>query len=340
MRTIRNKSRVKSFPVNRANLFVLFGLTASIFLVGTVFAAEEYPSRPVTIYSGMSPGAAAGVSAQIFCDAVQKYLAKPQPFLVNFKPGANGMVAFDFFMKQPTDGYTLFWLTPENTLSMAKDPQKFSYSLKDVHFIGTLAYSPFVMAVKKDSPYKTFEDFVDFARKNPGDFSIGLTGIGAQNHLVAELLMMKLGIKLTLAPFAGGAPAVVALLGGHISCYIGSIGSMSAHLKPEGMLKALVNFDSKRAPELPDVPTYKEKGLDIERVTYMVCLARKGTPKPVLDTLAKVFKQSAEEVNVKTTLVKAGFVPQYLGPEETEKKVMDDFATASVVFKKLGLAGK
>jgi len=72
----------------------------------------------------------------------------------------------------------------------------------------------------------------------------------------------------------------------------------------------------------------------------MVCLARKGTPKPVLDTLAKVFKQSAEEANVKTALVKAGFVPLYLGPEETEKKVMNDFTTAHDVFKKLALAGK
>lgn len=326
---------------SKAMLFVLLGLSVLAFLSGQVLAAaEDYPSRPVTIYSGMSPGAAAGVSAQIFCDAVQKHLAKPQPFLVNFKPGANGMVALDYLTKQPADGYSLFWLTPENTLSLAKDPQKFSFTLKDFSFIGTMAYSPFVMAVKKDSPYKTFEDFVDFSKKHPGDFSIGLTGIGAQNHLVAELLMMKLGIKLTLAPFAGGAPAVVALLGGHISCYIGSIGSMSAHLKPEGTLRALVNFDSKRAPELPDVPTYKEKGIDIERVTYMVCMAKKGTPKPVLDTLAKLFRQVADEQKVKTALVSAGFVPLNLGPEETENKVSQDFATASEVFKKLGLAGK
>jgi tripartite-type tricarboxylate transporter receptor subunit TctC len=327
---------------SKVKIIVLFGLSAVLFLTGPVFAAgEDYPTKPVIINSGMAPGAAAGVSAQIFADAVQKYLAKPQPFMVNFKVGANGMVGFDYFMKQPADGYNLFWLTPENTLSMAKDPQKFSFTLKDVSFIGTLAYSPFVMAVKKDSPYKTFEDFVDFAKKHPGEFSIGLTGLGAQNHLVAELLMMKLGIKLTLAPFTGGAPAVVALLGGHISCYIGSIGTMSQHLKqPEGMLRALVIFDSKRAPELPDVPTYKEKGLDIERITYMVCLAKKGTPKPVLDTLTKLFKQTADEQNVKAALVNAGFVPLNLGPEETEKKVSQDFDMASEVFKKLGLAGK
>jgi tripartite-type tricarboxylate transporter receptor subunit TctC len=332
---------MKFVEKSKVKIVVLFGLSAALFLTGGSFAAgADYPSRPVTIYSGMSPGAAAGVSAQIFCDAVQKHLTKPQPFLVNFKPGANGMVAMDYFVKQPADGQNLFWLTPENTLSLAKDPQKFSFTLKDFSFIGTLAYSPFVMAVKKDSAYKTFEDFVDFAKKHPGDFSIGLTGIGAQNHLVAELLMMKLGIKLTLAPFAGGAPAVVALLGGHISCYIGSIGSMSSHLKPEGMLRALVIFDSKRAPELPDVPTYKEQGIDIERVTYMVCLAKKGTPKPILDTLSKLFKQTADEQNVKAALVNAGFVPLSLGPEETEKKVSQDFDMASEVFKKLGLAGK
>jgi tripartite-type tricarboxylate transporter receptor subunit TctC len=317
-------------------LILLLSLLFTSIVAPAVAAEKPYPTRPVTIYSGMAAGAAAGISAQIFADTMQKYLDKPQPFLVNFKPGAGGMLALDYVAKQPADGYTLFWMTTDNPLGMAMDPSKFSFTLKDFDFIGMMAYSPFVLAVQKDSPYKTFADFVEFAKKHPGDFTIGLTGIGAGNHLVSELLMEKLGIKLTLAPFAGGAPAITALLGGHVNGYIGSIGSMGGHLKPPaGGLRALVNFDTKRAPELPDVPTYKEVGVDVEYVTYMVLMVRKGTPKPTLDLLVKAFKQVAT-----SALVNAGFVPNYLGPAETEKRVMKDYEMARRVFKNLGLSGK
>jgi tripartite-type tricarboxylate transporter receptor subunit TctC len=242
----------------------LVGLTVLMFLIASGFSAEtDYPVKPVTINVGMAPGAFAGISAQIFTDGVQKYLAKPQPFVLNYKTGASAMVAADYFMKQPADGYNLMWMTPENIVAMAQNPQKFSFKKEDFSYIGLFAYSPFILVVNKESPYKTIEDFIDYAKKHPGELSYGSPGIASGVHLSTEILMMKTGIRLNHVPFTGGAPAVTALLGNHVNSYIGSTGTLSAHIKPEEGLRVLL-LDAKRR-ELPEVLTCREKGYDVDR---------------------------------------------------------------------------
>ena len=300
--------------------------------------AQDYPARPITIYLGFPPGGAGGISAQIFADCAKKYLPKPQPILLNYKPGAAHAVAADFVLKQTPDGYSLYWLLPDLMVKVAKDAKTLSFGFDDFIPIGILGASPSVITVKKESSYRTLEDFIDDAKKNPGKISYASSGIGSFTHMVAEVFQMRTGTKMNQIPFAGAAQATTAVLGGHVACWLGgSIAANGAHIKPGGGLRVLTIFARERWSEFPDVPTCFEKGYNIEHSVWYSLAAAKGTPKPILDILQQVFKQTADDAQVKETLTQMGYKPLNLGMEEAGKKVKEEFELAKEVFKRLGM---
>ena len=330
--------KVTQRDMNR--LIVTLLIMGLLILASTVVAAEvEYPIKPVYINVGSAPGASASVSAHILVEGIQKYLPRSQPFIINYKPGASSMLANDYFMKQPADGYNLVWMTQDTPLNLAKEPQKFSFSLKDFSYIGLFAYVPYTLSVNNESPFKTFEEFIDSAKKHPGEMTLSTPGIASGGHLTAELLMKEAGVKLIHVPFPSGTPATLAMLGGHVTCTVMSIGTLIPHIKG-GRTRVLVVFDGKRYPDLPDAPTCKEKGYEVVGYHYLVLIAKKGTPKSILDTLSNLFRQVTSDPTAQSALTKAGFIPLYLGAEETEKYVYQYFETSREVFGKLGLVGK
>jgi tripartite-type tricarboxylate transporter receptor subunit TctC len=299
-----------------------------------VAAAEDYPVKPVNLISGYAPGGSAGNSAMIFADAVKKYLPKPQPYYVVHKAGATGMLAGDYVMKQPVDGYTLWWATQDHGMRMAIEPEKFPFTLEDLIYIGTFAYTPYTLTVNAQSPIKTFEEFIEYGKNHPWEMTYSSVGMLSGNHLNLELLMRATGIKVTHVPFPSGTAAVLALLGGHVTCNGGSFGLFGSHVKPGGKARTLVVFDTKRSPDFPDVPTCREKGYDIVSYHYVVLIAKKGTPKPVVDLLLKAFKETAADPDAQAALIKTQMTPFYLNPAETEKMVRLDFDRAKEVFGK------
>ena len=309
--------------------FGLFSLKGGVFAAG-----EDYPGRPVNVISGYAPGGSAGNSAMVFADAVKKFLPKPQPFYVIHKAGATGMLAGDYVMKQPADGYNLWWATQDHGMRMAIEPEKFPFTLKDLVYIGTFAYTPYTLTVNAEGPIKTFEDFVEYGKNHPWEMTYSSVGMLSGNHLNLELLMKATGIKVTHVPFPSGTAAVLALLGGHVTSNGGSFGLFGSHVKPGGKARTLVVFDTKRSPDFPDVPTAREKGYDIVSYHYVVLIAKKGTPKPVVDTLLKAFKQTADDPDAQSALIKTQMIPLYLNPAETEKMVRLDFDRAREVFGK------
>jgi len=251
---------MKSIRRNRMKTFFLSGLITLFLLAGPALVdSKDYPTREVMIYTGMAPGAAAGISSTVVAEGLKKIFGKP--FIVNYKVGAGGMIAVDYFMKQPADGYHLQWIDHVVPSNLAFYPHKYSFTKEDFIFIGTIGASPYVMAVNKKSPYKMFEDFVDYAKKNPEELSYGYPA--TLSIVLHEKVLSKVGIKLVRVPFEGGAKVVTALLGGHITCYMGSVATFGAHIKPEGGLRVLAVLGSKRLPDFPEVPTCLEKGYDI-----------------------------------------------------------------------------
>jgi tripartite-type tricarboxylate transporter receptor subunit TctC len=323
---------------NRVWTFVFLMVSVFLFLGGTSFgAAEDYPSRPITVNVGFPPGAVSGLIAQTYSESMKKYLPNSQPVVVNFKPGASGAIAADYVLKQTPDGYNLFLFPVDLCMKLAKDGHELRFKLDDFIQVGTAGTSPTCLLVNKEGPYKTFEDFLDSAKKNPGKVSYGTPGIGSLIHYVGEVLQIRCGVKLNHVPFPGGAQAVTAVLGKHIDCYLGSVAAAGTHIKPEGGLRVLAVFARERAQDVPDVPTALEKGYDIDIITWHGLSAPKGTPQPVVKVLVETFQKVAADPQVKDGLSKVGYNPVNWSLEETSRRAKQEYELSKAVFTQLGL---
>jgi tripartite-type tricarboxylate transporter receptor subunit TctC len=330
IRQIKRRSMVK--------LFVLLGLNALFLLSGvTLGVAEDYPIKPIFLTVGYTPGGAAGISAQILAEGLKKYLPRPQPILINYKPGAGTAISADYILKQPADGYNLYWFGMELCGKLAKDAHKLPFTLEDFIHIGAFLGSPWVLPVKKDSPFMKLEDFIDYAKKHPGELSYGCTGIGSSSHVVAEMLQMRCGVKLNQIPFTGSAPATAALLGGHITTSFPTLGSVLTHIQPGGGLRLLAVFTRERLLDLPNVPTCLEQGYDLEHSVWYSVAVAKGTPPAILKILQESLKKTADDPQVKANISRLGYMPLNWGPEETKKKAKEEFDLSIEIFKKVGL---
>jgi tripartite-type tricarboxylate transporter receptor subunit TctC len=324
---------------SKVKVLVLLGLSGLLFLAGPAFGAgEDYPNKPILINVGFAPGGASGNSAQIFADGAKSYLPKPQTILISYKPGAATAVAADYVLKQPADGYNLYWFAMDLCAKLAKDGSQLSFKLDDFIQIGTFVFTPYVVPYNKEKgKAKTLLDFIAYAKKNPGDLSYGSSGLGTSTHVTAEIFQMKNGIKLNQIPFDGAAPAMTALLGGHVDTMFTTPGSIISQTRPGGGLGVLAVMSAKRWPELPDVPTFIEKGIDLDRTYWLAMAAPKGTPPAVVKVLQEVLKKTAEDPKVKANIERLGYGVANWNSGETNKKVNEEFELAKDVFKKAGL---
>ena len=327
--------------VPRKWVVVLFLLGASVFSLSWVrltFPADaDYPNRPISMNVGLPAGGTTSLMAEMFRDVAKGYLPKSQPLLIEYKPGAAQAIAADFVFKQPADGYNLLFAEAGVCAKMALDGDKLRFKIEDFAFAGVTGSSLTALVVKKDSPLQTFEEFMSYAKKNPGKLSYGHSGIGGGTNLSFERFKMKCGLDVNGIPLGGGAAYIAGVLGGHVDCIIGAVGNLGDHIIPGGGLKALAIFARDRWTGLPDVPTCIEKGYDVELSSYTFLAAKKGTPQAVMAIWKDVVKKTCNDARWKESLVKAKFVPTYLGPEDTERKAHEEFQTARDVFKKMGL---
>ncbi len=234
----------------RGKMGVAFWGLFFLFLgVPTSNAAQDYPIRPITVWVGNPPGAGAGNTGMAFVEGAKKYLPRPQPILINYKPGASQAIAAEYVLKQPRDGYNLLWFSQDIVAKMAKDADQLHFSKKDLIFIGCMASAPSLLVVNKEkSPFKTFEEFLDYVKKNPGTLSYGSSGIGSGVHLNGEIFQLRCGITMNHIPFSGGAGYTTAILGGHLDCVVGNIGNVAEHITA-GSLRGLAVFAKERIAE-------------------------------------------------------------------------------------------
>jgi len=318
----------------RVGLSVVLGLTVLSLVVAPMLgAAEVYPSKPITLVVGMAPGGSVGITAEIFREVGKNYLPKAQPILIDYKPGAAQAIAADFVFKQPADGYNLLWAEISLMVKIAKDGNLLSFKMEDFTFIGSMAPGPPIFAVNKESPFKKLVDFLDYAKKNPGKLSFGHSGVGSGSHFNYEVIRRGCGIELNPIPFAGGAPITTAILGGHIDCATFASATLGDHIKPGGGLRALATLSPERWGEMPDLPTFLEKGYNVVYAAVHFLAAPKGTPQPVLDILRNVFEKTANDPRAKEAAIRAKLIPKYQGPEEFEKEAKKVFEFAKEVYK-------
>lgn len=280
----------------------LLWLILALMLVpvnGDIFAQDKYPERPVTLIIPYPPGSMNDLVMRAMADLFPKYAG--QPLVILNKPGSGGLIGGAAVASSKPDGYTLGSFS--STQAMPEVVRKFrpaSYSSKDVMPVANLSGWLLVLASNYDAPYKSFNEFVEYAKNNPGKLKFGHPGAGNFNWMLGTAMAKDAGIELKDVPFSGEAEYRPALLGNHIDVGVFTYGGPSRELIKSKKFRALCAFEQKRIDELSDVPTIKEAVSEFKHGTSFIGLfAPKGTPKQIIAKLSETIRKVSQDSQFK-----------------------------------------
>jgi tripartite-type tricarboxylate transporter receptor subunit TctC len=253
-------------------------------LLAAVPAWAEYPERPVRVLEPFPPGGAVDIVTRLIAAHLAEDLGRPFP--VESKPGAGGIIATDAVAKAPHDGYTLLVTTPNHTINAALNPKLPYDTEKDLVPVAVIAEVPELLVSHSGAPFATFQEFVDYARRHPGELNYASAGIGTLPHVSMELLLKRLDLKVTHIPYKGAAPAMADLLGGQVQLKMDTFATSAPHIAT-GKLRALAIASSARSVLAPDLPMVAELGVPgYEGILWIGVMAPAGTPASVIEKLA------------------------------------------------------
>jgi tripartite-type tricarboxylate transporter receptor subunit TctC len=298
--------------------------------------AQPYPNRPIQFIIPIPAGGGGDVNARILIEELGKILGT-QIVVVN-KPGAADTLGTNATAKSKNDGYTIGY-TGSSALVAARvmNPDNVHYdSLKDFDHLGLHVYFPLALAVQASSPWKTFGELVDYAKKNPGKIRVSTIGVGGMSHLNVELIQSLTGVQLNHIPFKGGEAVTASLLGGHVEASADAIGKFMPHVDA-GKLRVLVL--SRKFSLVPNVPTMKELGYQEDLFSSWFSLtAPAGLPEEAKKALIPAVEKSINNPAVKTKIENRGYIVDYKSPAELRKIIANDYETIRALAVRLGLA--
>lgn len=293
---------------------------ATALLTRAASAQDAYPSRPITIINPFPPGGASDVVTRPFA-AVLEPIVK-QPVVIETKAGAAGAVGAQVAANAKPDGYTL--LSHITSISGFAEVDKLfgrqpKFTRADFIPIARLVADPCVLIINDQQPYKSLAEFIDDVKKRPDQIIFSSSGLYGALHIPMALFMKAAGdLKLRHLPTNGGGPALTALLGNNSQVLVSSISACIAQIKA-GKARALAAFGAQRSKALPDVPTMKELGFDVEYYLWVGTFAPKGTPEPVISYLRDNFNKAAQTEQFKNALTNLGQELDYLDQPEFAK---------------------
>ena len=286
---------------------------------------------------GYGPGGGSDLSIRLTESAASKLLG--QKIVITNRPGAGGTVMMNQFVRAAPDGYTLaIGSTATLTVQPHVEPAAVLYTPQDYVPILQISNIPNVLAVPTGSPFKTVKDLVEFAKANPpGRLKIGITSIGTTLHLPFVQMEKLYGVKFTYIPHKSSAPITTAIMGGHIDAGAADLPAIAAQVKA-GSVRALGLFSAGRLSTLPEVPTLKEQGVDIEAGFYNMLLAPKGTPDAVIATVREAFRKALADPEVVERTAKAELPIEYLDGKACRERLDANYRIYGALLKDLGLA--
>jgi tripartite-type tricarboxylate transporter receptor subunit TctC len=307
-------------------------LLAAFASVGAL--AQGFPNRSITLIVPWPAGGSTDTHLRKLAEITARHLG--QPIIVENKPGAGGMLGPSGMARNAApDGYTLSQLT----VSAFRQPhmQKVDWDpLKDfTYIIGVSGYT-FGVVVKSESPIKTFDELIAYARANPGQFSYGSTGTGTSPHLLMEEVATKAGVKLLHIPFKGNADSTQALMGGHVMAQSDATGW--ARFVDAGNFRLLVTFGEQRARW--GAPTAKELGYDVVSYSPYGIVGPKGMDPRLVKILHDAFKKAIDDPEHAKVLQQLDQVYWYRSPEDYAKWAAETYGTERALIERLGLQAK
>jgi tripartite-type tricarboxylate transporter receptor subunit TctC len=291
-----------------------------ILAVGTVpLYGAEFPTKEVQIIIPWAAGGATDLIFRALAATTGKYLGKA--VVVVNRPGGAGAVGYTEGMQAKPDGYILTAaVTP---LTIVPHQVKTAFTYKNFEPILNVVDDPSMFLVRADAPWKSLKEFLDYAKKNPDMITVGNAGAGGGVHLVALAFEKAAGVKFNHIPFAGGGPAVTAILGGHVNAVSVSPPEGISHVQA-GKLKIIALFANKRLEMFPDVATVSEQGINFVMGMWRGLIAPQGTPPDVIKKLNDAFKQGMDDPVLQKNAKDMAVNLSYLGPGDFGKLMAHD----------------
>jgi tripartite-type tricarboxylate transporter receptor subunit TctC len=319
-------------------LMLVFGLIFVVYELtfeAPAVLAQSYPNRPIQLVIPLPPGAQGDVSGRLLADEIGKNLGT-QVIVVN-KPGATSTVGTEIVARSKKDGYTIVY-TSSGPISYIRvtHPEMVHYDAdKDLEPLGVHVFYPATATVSESSPWKTFADLIDYAKKNPGKLRVSTTGIGSSDHFNVEIIQSLTGTQFTHVPFKGGESVLTALLGGHVEVTFDTFSKVFPYIESKQLRPLVI---SKKRTELPNVPTLMELGYKEEMISaWFGFYAPSGIPQDVKNALVSAIEKAINNPDLKAKTEKLGFIVEYKTPAEARRLAQDYYERIQVIAGKLGL---
>jgi tripartite-type tricarboxylate transporter receptor subunit TctC len=308
---------------------------ASILFLTPLVQAQTYPSQPIQLIVPMAPGDTVDLAGRAIATELAKILKTP--VIVNNKPGGGSAVGADYVAKGKKNGYTLLFANSNIYYAHAMNPDDVPYNpLTDLDPLCLAISAPLTLAVNADAPWKTFQDLLDYMKKNPGKIRASSTGIGGVGHFNIEVIMHETGAAINMIPYKGASPAMTALMGGHVDISVLSLSLIHPQLEA-GKLRALLI--SKKTPEFPNIPTLKQLGYknDLSSVLFAF-YGPVGLPDSVKKALAAPLEKAIKSPEVVKAMEQLGAVEDYVPGPEYKKMVLSEYDMVKRLLKGAGSA--
>jgi tripartite-type tricarboxylate transporter receptor subunit TctC len=308
----------------------------ALALAASVAAAQGFPSRPVTMVVPFPPGGIADITGRPLAASMSKVLG--QPIVVENKAGAGGAVGHAFVAKAKPDGYTI--MTALSSIVVIPEADKVNgrpstYQMSDFTSIALLSADPTILLVPANAPWKTLKELIDDARARPGKISYASSGVYGTIHTCFEMLAQAANVKLLHVPYKGGGPAMTALLAGETNLGAQSPGVSDPHIKA-GKIRVLGSWAGARTASLPDVPTMKEQGFDVEFYIWAGMFAPAGLPPDVRERITAAVRQSAQDPEFVKALANVNTPVNYKEGRDFDQFLETDTKRLAEVVRKMG----
>jgi len=318
-------------PLTRRTL-PSFLLAAGLAVAPAMARADQFPSRAIKILIGFTAGGSTDVPFRVLADNASKILG--QPVIIENKPGAGGVLPAQMLQSAAPDGYTLAQIPlPVFRLPFTQninwDPAT------DLQYVINLAGYSFGLVVPADSPIKSMEDYIAYARANPGKLSYGTPGVLTTLHLTMENIALRSGVTLNHIPYKGNSESLQAVLGGHVMSVADTPGWGPS--VEQGKLRLLSTWGDRRSSKFPNAPTLKEVGINLVQTSPFGLAVPKNTDPKVVQALHDAFKKAMEMPNYRESLARFDMEPYYMGGETYRQYAVDTMKTEKAIIEKLGL---
>lgn len=319
--------------LNQAVRWAIVLFTAWV-LPAQVLHAQNFPGGDVRILVGYAPGGGTDITARLFATRLTTNLGVP--VVVDNRPGALGQIAAQFVSRQPANGRTLMVSTSSVILAGPHLQPGFD-PIKELAAVTMLTRFPGVLVVPASSPFKSIEDIVAEARRNPGKLTFATSGNGSMNHLAGEMLKKMAGIDMTHVPYKGSGPALTALMGKHVDMSFAAIQGAVARVR-SGELRALGVDGAERAAALPDVRSIREAGYPEYGISnWTGVFAPPQTPPALIAQIQKAFAEAMKAPEVQKVLLDDGQTLVGSTPEQFRHEVLREFEKIGTLIRSLNL---